>query len=77
MCDDARLRQLPRLPMWIMRLLAALLVLLLLVAAYAWVALSWSYSSGDRAGWVQKFSHKGWICKTWEGELALVSLGKT
>ena len=77
MCDDARLRQLPRLPMWIMRLLAALLVVLLLVAAYAWVALSWSYSSGDRAGWVQKFSHKGWICKTWEGELALVSLPGT
>ena len=37
-------------------------------------ALNWSYSSGERAGWVQKFSHKGWICKTWEGELALVSL---
>jgi hypothetical protein len=36
--------------------------------------LSWSYSSGERAGWVQKFSHKGWLCKTWEGELALVSL---
>jgi hypothetical protein len=46
----------------------------LLVAAYFWLALQWSYSSGERAGWVQKFSHKGWLCKTWEGELALVSL---
>jgi hypothetical protein len=60
--------------MWIVRLLASLLVVALLVAAYFWVALQWSYSSGERAGWVQKFSNKGWLCKTWEGELALVSL---
>jgi hypothetical protein len=56
------------------RLLLALLVLLLLAALYFWVVLSWSYSSGERAGWVQKLSNKGWLCKTWEGELALVSL---
>ena len=56
------------------RLFLALLVLVLLVAAYFWAALSWSFSSGERAGWVQKLSYKGWICKTWEGELALVSL---
>jgi hypothetical protein len=60
--------------MWITRLIASLLVLALLAAAYFWAALSWSYSSGERAGWVQKFSNKGWVCKTWEGELALVSL---
>jgi hypothetical protein len=60
--------------MWIRRLLVTLVVLALLVAAYFWLALKWSYSSGERAGWVQKFSHKGWVCKTWEGELALVSL---
>jgi len=60
--------------MWIVRLLASLLVLALLAAGYFWLALKWSYSSGERAGWVQKFSNKGWICKTWEGELALVSL---
>lgn len=40
-------------------------------AAYIWLALSWSYSSGDRAGYINKFSHKGWLCKTWEGELAM------
>jgi hypothetical protein len=58
----------------LIRFLAALLVVVLLAAAYFWLALQWSYSSGERAGWVQKFSHKGWVCKTWEGELALVSL---
>ena len=58
----------------LIRFLLALLVVALLVAAYFWLAMQWSYSSGERAGWVQKFSHKGWVCKTWEGELALVSL---
>ncbi len=56
------------------RLVLPLLVLAALVTLYFWAALKWSYSSGERAGWVQKLSNKGWICKTWEGELALVSL---
>jgi hypothetical protein len=56
------------------RFLIALLVLVLLAAVYFWAVLSWSYSTGERAGWVQKLSDKGWLCKTWEGELALVSL---
>ena len=60
--------------MWITRLVIALAVTAALATAYFWLALSWSYSSGERAGWVQKFSHKGWVCKTWAGELALVSL---
>ena len=46
-------------------------------ALYTWVALTWSYSKGERAGYVQKFSKKGWICKTWEGELAIVSIPGT
>lgn len=37
-------------------------------------ALTYSYSEGDRAGYVQKFSRKGWICKTWEGELSMVNI---
>jgi hypothetical protein len=41
---------------------------------WIWFTLSYNYSDGERAGYVQKFSHKGWICKTWEGELALVNL---
>lgn len=46
----------------------------LLAAVYFFVVLSWNYSTGERAGWVQKFSRKGWICKTWEGELAMVTM---
>lgn len=45
-----------------------------LFAAWTWIALSYDYSNGERAGYVQKFSRRGWICKTWEGELALVNL---
>jgi len=56
------------------RLILVLLVLVALAAAYLWLAMKWSYSTGERAGWVQKLSDKGWVCKTWEGELALVSL---
>ena len=56
------------------RLVLPLLVIVGLAALYFWAALQWSYSSGERAGWVQKLSNKGWVCKTWEGELALVSL---
>ena len=41
---------------------------------YIYIALNWSYSSGERAGFLQKVSHKGWICKTWEGELSLVAM---
>lgn len=53
----------------------ALLLMVALVAVvclYVAVVFEWSYSSGERAGWLQKFSRKGWICKTWEGELAMV-----
>ena len=45
-----------------------------LFSLYVYVALNWSYSSGERAGFLQKVSNKGWICKTWEGEQSLVSL---
>src|SRR5579862_919613 len=49
------------------------LVLLVLVgmALWSWLTLSWSYSDGTRAGLLQKFSHKGWFCKTQEGDLVL------
>jgi hypothetical protein len=50
------------------------LVLALGLALYIWLVMQWSYSIGERAGWVQKFSKRGWLCKTWEGELTLVSL---
>ena len=59
------------------RLVLPLVLIVALGALYFWAALSWDFSVGDRAGWVQKLSKKGWLCKTWEGELALVSLPGT
>lgn len=47
---------------------------IIIAALYLWIALSWSYSDGERSGYVQKLSNKGWLCKTWEGELAMVSI---
>jgi hypothetical protein len=55
-------------------ILTLLVVLLLGLAAYTWLVLNWSYSSGERAGLLQKFSRKGWVCKTWEGELMLTAM---
>lgn len=53
-----------------------LLLLVLLVAvigsAYFFIVFKWSYSKGERIGYVQKFSEKGWLCKTWEGELQML-----
>ena len=48
-----------------------------LTVGYFWLFLTWNYSVGERAGWVQKFSKKGWVCKTWEGELSIVSMPGT
>lgn len=58
----------------LMILCAVPVIVLLLFAAYAWMTLHWSYSQGQRAGYVQKFSSRGWVCKTWEGELLLTTL---
>ncbi len=60
-----------------MRILSILALIVALFGGYTWVVLNWSYSSGERAGYVQKFSHKGWLCKTWEGELAMVTMPGT
>ncbi|MEK0429489.1 MAG: hypothetical protein RL001_2016 [Pseudomonadota bacterium] len=55
-------------------LFTLVVILLLCLAAYTWLVLNWSYSSGERAGLLQKFSRKGWVCKTWEGELMLTAM---
>ncbi|MBP1205340.1 hypothetical protein JOD97_003382 [Duganella sp. 1411] len=47
---------------------------LLVFVAYTWAMLHISYSEGERAGYLQKFSTRGWICKTWEGEILLTSM---
>jgi hypothetical protein len=58
------------------RILLLLLILIpaVIIALWSWVTLGYSYSRGERAGYVQKLSKKGWLCKTWEGELAMVNL---
>ena len=53
------------------------LVPLLGFLAWAWLTLHVNYSNGERVGYVQKISRKGWVCKTWEGELAMVSMPGT
>lgn len=60
----------PRRRVWLYAL-AVVAVLLLLFTLYVGMAFTWSYSDGQRAGILQKFSRKGWICKSYEGELAM------
>jgi len=52
-------------------------IVIALIALWTVFTLTWSYSAGERAGYVQKFSTKGWICKTWEGEMAMVTMPGT
>ena len=49
------------------------LIAVVVAAGSLWtlITLTFSYSDGDRVGYVQKFSHRGWLCRTWEGELAM------
>jgi hypothetical protein len=54
--------------------LMALIAIGLLAVGWIWLTLHWSYSEGERTGYVQKLSKKGWICKTWEGEIVLVTM---
>ncbi|MGO9995478.1 MAG: hypothetical protein ACLPTF_23600 [Steroidobacteraceae bacterium] len=56
-------------------LLVFLLVLFLGTGLWTWLTLQWAYSDGTRSGVLQKFSRRGWICKTQEGDLALYSGG--
>jgi hypothetical protein len=60
------------------KLLVILIVLVVAGAAgFSWLTMHWSYSSGERAGFVQRLSRKGYICKTWEGEMAMVTMPGT
>ena len=64
----------PNAPKIFKSLIILLVSAIALFVLYIYIALSWSYSSGERAGFLQKVSNKGWICKTWEGELSLVAM---
>lgn len=59
---------------WILIAVGVVGLPVLVFTLWTWSALTWSYSEGERAGYVQKFSKRGWICKTWEGELAMVNV---
>jgi lysophospholipid acyltransferase (LPLAT)-like uncharacterized protein len=54
-------------------LLAIIIIAILGLIGFTWLTLHWSYSEGERAGYVQKLSQKGFVCKTWEGEMAMVT----
>jgi hypothetical protein len=55
-------------------LLLVIVVPILVAVLYTWSALKFAYATGAKTGYVQKFSKEGWLCKTWEGELAMVNL---
>ena len=57
--------------LWIVGIL---LVPLVGFTFYTWTTLNWSFSKGERAGYIQKLSKSGWVCKTWEGEMAMVTM---
>ena len=56
-------------------MLIALLILILGTALWTWFSLTWAYSTGDHAGVLLKFQKRGWVCKTYEGQLALYVVG--
>ena len=58
-------------------ILIAIAVVVVVLTAWTLFTLNWSYSEGERAGYVQKLSERGWICKTWEGEMAMVTMPGT
>jgi hypothetical protein len=58
-------------------LLILILVPAVIISLWVWVTLGYTYALGERAGYVQKISKKGWLCKTWEGELAMANLPGT
>ena len=60
---------------WAVKILSVVVAVPILVMG-AWLAITmnWVYSKGERAGFIQKFSEKGWVCKTWEGEIAMVNM---
>jgi len=58
-------------------LVGLVVVVALGLAGFTWITLHWSYAEGERAGYVQKLSKKGFVCKTWEGEMAMVTMPGT
>ena len=66
--STGRRRSTGRLGRWLVMLL---LVLIVGTGLWTWLTLAWAYAEGERAGVLQKFVRRGWVCKTQEGEIAL------
>jgi hypothetical protein len=71
MDDNSGGEQKSHVKFWIMGILLVPVVVFIL---YTWITLNWSFSQGERVGYIQKLSKSGWICKTWEGEMAMVTM---
>ena len=69
--DDYSGGKKPHVIFWIIGILFVSVAVFIL---YTWTTLHWSFSKGERAGYIQKLSKSGWICKTWEGEMAMVTM---
>ena len=59
---------------WLTWLAGFLVTITAVSVLYIWLALTWSFSEGERVGYIQKLSKTGWVCKTWEGEMAMVTM---
>jgi hypothetical protein len=59
---------------WKLWLVGIIMAALIGFIFYTWFTLTWSFSKGERAGYIQKLSKSGWLCKTWEGEMAMVTM---
>jgi hypothetical protein len=69
----SKLEFVKRHPLWTAGFVVIVLPLVIF-ALWATITLNVTYSSGERAGFLQKISRRGWLCKTWEGELQLVNI---
>jgi hypothetical protein len=72
----------PRVSLWrkywkLWLILFGLVLPIALFSGYTWLTLHYAYSTGQRTGYIQKISKKGWLCKTWEGELAMTTVPGT
>jgi hypothetical protein len=78
--SDVAQQAVPKKPGWARRNWGKVTLFLLLgvpalvFAAWTAIAMSYTYSSGERIGFVQKLGKKGWVCKTWEGELQMSNI---
>lgn len=57
--------------LWLKIGVPVIIALIVAIALYIWATLGYVYSTAQRTGYVQNLSKQGWLCKTWEGDLAV------